>query len=141
MPRLAAASPAADGMFPGAQPWPPLLLFVEMRRLSCASISSTSRQNTVEHPIQGSGMDIPVMLREIQEKKKLTTGGLAVALGTSFASVNRWLQGTAQPSPAQVHTIEELHKSLATASWSDTLPKGNDFSFRAIIANHLGQTT
>lgn len=52
--------------------------------------------------------EIPSLLREIQIKTGSTQAELAVTLGVTFAALNRWMNGKAEPRPAMHKKIRDL---------------------------------
>src|SRR5688572_20933197 len=55
--------------------------------------------------------DIDVSLRRQREALRLTQQELAARLGVSFATINRWEQGHAQPSRANLAKLSRLFGS------------------------------
>lgn len=80
-------------------------------------------------------MNISEMLQEIQAKRSLTIAALAEVLGASFVSVNRWIQGTAKPSPAQIRQIQQIYESVSIYSREKITPIANHFSSRGLSRN------
>ena len=61
--------------------------------------------------------DNPQIVRKLREKMGLTQEQFAAEVGVTFATVNRWESGKAQPSPLARRRISELlkkHRPLET---------------------------
>lgn len=52
--------------------------------------------------------NILLLLEEYRLKNRITQQKLAELLGVSFVSVNRWLNGHANPQKLQIYQIEQL---------------------------------
>ncbi len=59
-----------------------------------------------------SNKDLGLLVRSLRERMDLTQERFAAKLGVTFASVNRWENGRAKPSPLALKQIEELLLSL-----------------------------
>ena len=55
-----------------------------------------------------SKKDLGLLVRSLRERMDLTQERFAAKLGVTFASVNRWENGRAKPSPLALKQIEEL---------------------------------
>ncbi len=51
--------------------------------------------------------DIPCLVRTLRERLGLSQEKLAVTLGVSFQTVNRWERGHAKPSQLALNAIEQ----------------------------------
>lgn len=51
-----------------------------------------------------------VLLEQILEERGISQAELANALGVTFAALNRWLHGSAQPRPRRMEAIRRLHR-------------------------------
>lgn len=58
------------------------------------------------------GKDFPRLIRVLRERIGLTQEKLAVRLGVTFPSINRWENGKTTPSPLALKQIEELLKTM-----------------------------
>ena len=56
--------------------------------------------------------DLGRLVRSLRERLELTQERFAAKLGVTFASVNRWENGRAKPSPLALKQIEELVAGL-----------------------------
>jgi len=57
-------------------------------------------------------LDFPALIREIRTRTGLTQEKLAVKLGVTFPTINRWENGRVTPSPLGVKQVEELLRDL-----------------------------
>ncbi|MEZ6099970.1 MAG: helix-turn-helix transcriptional regulator [Pirellulaceae bacterium] len=57
-------------------------------------------------------LDIGRLVRTLRERLNLTQERFAGKLGVTFATVNRWENGRAKPSPLAMKQLEELVGSL-----------------------------
>jgi transcriptional regulator with XRE-family HTH domain len=64
----------------------------------------------IEQPAVGQ------LIRELRQTLKLTQEKLAVQLGVTFPTINRWENGHATPSPLALKQIEVLLKQLSESS-------------------------
>ncbi len=55
-----------------------------------------------------SNKDLGLLVRSLRDRMDLTQERFAAKLGVTFASVNRWENGRAKPSPLALKQIEEL---------------------------------
>lgn len=66
-------------------------------------------------------LTVPQQLKKIQKNTGLTQAALAVRLGVTFAALNRWMNGRAQPRADALKRIEELYSAPTTptqnAAW------------------------
>ena len=56
----------------------------------------------------GKQTDIPRLVKELRNLTGLTQEKLAVQLGVTFATVNRWENGHVLPSPLALNRVEGL---------------------------------
>lgn len=64
----------------------------------------------LEQPASGQ------LVRELRQTLKLTQEKLAVQLGVTFPTINRWENGHATPSPLALKQIERLLNQLSESS-------------------------
>ena len=57
-------------------------------------------------------VDLSILVRSLRERMGLTQEKLAAKLGVTFASVNRWENGKAKPSPLALKQVEDLLRNL-----------------------------
>ena len=60
-------------------------------------------------------LDLSILIRSLRERLGLTQEKFAAKLGVTFASVNRWENGKAKPSPLALKQVEDLLRSLDDA--------------------------
>jgi putative transcriptional regulator len=60
-------------------------------------------------------VDLSILVRSLRERMGLTQEKFAAKLGVTFASVNRWENGKAKPSPLALKQVEDLLRSLDDA--------------------------
>ena len=56
--------------------------------------------------------DYPSLVKEVRRQLALSQEDLARELGVSYATVNRWENGRARPSPLAMQKIEELLRKM-----------------------------
>lgn len=61
-------------------------------------------------------MEAATLIQQIQQHTGASTSAIAHLLDASLASVDRWRRGMAQPSPAQLERIQEMHRSMVQAT-------------------------
>ena len=60
-------------------------------------------------------VDLSILVRSLRERMGLTQEKFAAKLRVTFASVNRWENGKAKPSPLALKQVEDLLRSLDDA--------------------------
>ena len=60
--------------------------------------------------------DLPQLVRELRGQMELTQEKFAAKLGVTFATINRWENGRARPSPLAVQRLEELLSEHGTST-------------------------
>ena len=80
------------------------------------------------------------ILTEIRERASLSQTDLAILLGTSTVSINKWERGSAQPSPEQAEQIAALYRRVARGEALGGAPRSvGAFASRGARSRRSGQ--
>lgn len=63
---------------------------------------------TLPQPLRAKQPEIGKLVRHLRQEMKLTQEKLAVRIGVTFPTLNRWENGRATPSPLAMEKIKEL---------------------------------
>ena len=59
--------------------------------------------------------DVPKRIKKLRAAMDLTQEQFAAAVGVTYATVNRWENGNANPQPLALRRIEEMEREVEAA--------------------------
>jgi putative transcriptional regulator len=67
---------------------------------------------TIKRPLVMNQPEVGKLIRELRLTLGLTQEQLAVALGVTYSTINRWENGRSKPSPLAMEKIEQMVKEV-----------------------------